>query len=163
MRSFRLCLAVVVLAGCATQPHHGSESNPDPHTSLLQARSRVTQLEQENARLQQEIDRLARELGEVSAELKTARAQAAPTTTTSPVRSSDNWPYVPAYVDPATVDPFRTTPTDGSTNPPPAETPARPTESGTRSIGSGTVYTGPRGGRYTITPSGNKRYLPRSR
>lgn len=26
---------------------------------------------------------------------------------------------------------------------------------------SGTVHTGPRGGRYTITPSGNKNYLPR--
>lgn len=26
---------------------------------------------------------------------------------------------------------------------------------------TGPVYTGPKGGQYTITPSGNKRYLPK--
>ena len=33
--------------------------------------------------------------------------------------------------------------------------------SGRRSGGGGHIYTGPRGGRYTITGSGNKRYIPR--
>lgn len=33
--------------------------------------------------------------------------------------------------------------------------------SGGSYLGSSTVYTGPRGGRYTMSPSGNKSYLPR--
>jgi len=36
-----------------------------------------------------------------------------------------------------------------------------PTYGGSRGSGSGTVHTGPRGGRYTITPSGNKSYKKR--
>ena len=34
-------------------------------------------------------------------------------------------------------------------------------QAGRYSGGSGVVHTGPRGGRYTITKSGNKNYLPR--
>lgn len=34
---------------------------------------------------------------------------------------------------------------------------------GARTQGSGVVHTGPRGGKYTVGPSGNKNYVPRNK
>jgi hypothetical protein len=133
MRLFTVTAALLVLGGCASYPDLRKE-HEFALTSISEARIREVDLIAENIALKRQVEKLAQEIGEANAQILALRARVGEgATTSSPAVAEEKPPKTSASPDPAT---------------------------GTTSSGR-TVHTGPRGGQYTISPSGNKQYIRR--
>ena len=132
MRALKIGVAVLVLTSCATSPDFQKE-HERVVSSLSEARNREVNLIAENIALKWQVEKLAQEIGEANAQIVALRARVGEgAATLSPAVAEET----------------------------PPKTSTRDSATGTTSSGR-TVHTGPRGGQYTISPSGNKQYIRR--
>ena len=136
MKQLALVIAAALLTACAAPPPAAPWDGPASASFKELAtgvRAKISYLreQREHATLQEEIARLEREIEELEARLIALEQE-------------------DAAAEQARAAIAASVPTGAGVG-----------QSSRGSLGTGPVYTGPRGGRYTITPSGKKSYIRR--
>lgn len=136
MRAILIAVAALLLSGCVTNPAQQA-AHEEALGALAKARTREVDLIAENLALKHQVEKLAQEVGEAQARITSLTAQLEAAAATRDVERAAPAVRPTSSSKPAAVD----------------------TPSSSR--GSGEIHTGPRGGQYRITPSGNKSYIRR--